>query len=628
MSAPIVLGSTEDGDLILDLAELLTSGAFIQGNSGSGKSGLIRRILEETHGRVQQIVLDAEGDYVTLSQGYAYVLCGEGFPVPAQVESAGRLALKLYETGVSAVVDISNLELQDQQRYLRLFVEALMLHAGRLKPEERHHALVVIDELQLFAPQQSDAESTAVMIDLGHRGRRRGLHPILATQRLSGVSKDAVSEIPNKLFGRTTLDVDQKRVAQELGLDVPTRRQLGRLQQRQFYAYGPALSQEPVIFTVADVQTRMPKIGELSSFTPPPPSEEVLAALAALTEVEEEPIKQNDAGLPPAETVAHYAPDYACNHEDELEHLAYTNRALTGDINQLEAEVTQLKSQLLVKGVVERDSAWEDSLAELHQQINVLTREKAEAEQAAGDYQVQLSVLQHDLLELPGIVEKAVLQLLGREDNPPRHVNIPVPAAQPAVNPPQLRQDDGQPAEGTSNAGRGSTRTSQRNEPAGAGTKTGRDTEDMKDAEVEALIRQLLRESNRVLVVPPAEVIRKDYLGKAIDRLMAPLVELAADEREALRVLSAQPGRITMNRLCVLISGNDSSTSRTRWGKALEALRTAGLVESATNGFKADDAALRARIVKALEPHNATASEVEDVYQAVLGRIAGEGVLA
>lgn len=608
MPEPIILGATEDGDLVLDLAELLTSGAFIQGNSGSGKSGLIRRILEETHGRVQQIVLDAEGDYVTLSQGYAYVLCGEGFPVPAQVESAGRLALKLYETGVSAVVDISNLELQDQQRYLRLFVEALMLHAVRLKPEERHHALVVIDELQLFAPQQSDAESAAVMIDLGHRGRRRGLHPILATQRLSSVSKDAVSEIPNKLFGRTTLDVDQKRVAQELGLDTPTRRQLGRLQQRQFYAYGPALSQEPVIFTVADVQTRMPKIGELSSFTPPPPSEEVLAALAALTAVEE-PIKQDDAGLPPvattkdssvvraenahaegAETVPIIPEIITCDHEEQLEILAYTNRALTGDIDRLEAEVQALQ----------------DKNAEL-------TSETFRLGEILEDFTRRM--------------ELARQFLLAPEDAAALALNSPAPAAQPAVHPtlPLRRQE---PAEGTSNAGRGSTRTSQRNEPAGAGTKTGRNTEDMKDAEVEALIKQILRESNRVLVVPPAEVIRKDYLGRAIDRLMAPLVELAADEREALRVLTAQPGRITMNRLCVLISGNDSSTSRTRWGKALEALRTAGLVESTTNGFKADDAALRSRIVKALEPHSATTAEVEDVYQAMLGRIAGEGVLA
>ncbi|KAB2918509.1 MAG: hypothetical protein F9K29_08050 [Hyphomicrobiaceae bacterium] len=40
--------------------ELIGSRGIIQGASGAGKSYALRRILEETHGRMQHLVLDVE----------------------------------------------------------------------------------------------------------------------------------------------------------------------------------------------------------------------------------------------------------------------------------------------------------------------------------------------------------------------------------------------------------------------------------------------------------------------------------------------------------------------------------------------------------------------------------------
>ncbi|WP_426261954.1 helicase HerA domain-containing protein, partial [Sphingomonas sp. DC1200-1] len=60
----------------IDLEELLATRLLVQGNSGSGKSHLLRRLLERSAGQVQQIIIDPEGDFVTLGERYGHVAGG------------------------------------------------------------------------------------------------------------------------------------------------------------------------------------------------------------------------------------------------------------------------------------------------------------------------------------------------------------------------------------------------------------------------------------------------------------------------------------------------------------------------------------------------------------------------
>ncbi|OYY88776.1 MAG: hypothetical protein B7Y61_00940, partial [Rhizobiales bacterium 35-66-30] len=46
------------GTAVLDLEELLATRLLVQGNSGSGKSHLLRRLLEQSAPWVQQAVID------------------------------------------------------------------------------------------------------------------------------------------------------------------------------------------------------------------------------------------------------------------------------------------------------------------------------------------------------------------------------------------------------------------------------------------------------------------------------------------------------------------------------------------------------------------------------------------
>ena len=65
MTTAIEMGTTRTGEPgLIDLAELLATRLLVQGNSGSGKSHLLRRLLEQSAPLVQQAIIDTEGDFV------------------------------------------------------------------------------------------------------------------------------------------------------------------------------------------------------------------------------------------------------------------------------------------------------------------------------------------------------------------------------------------------------------------------------------------------------------------------------------------------------------------------------------------------------------------------------------
>ena len=89
----------------IDIEELLATRLLVQGNSGSGKSHLLRRLLEESAALVQQVVIDPEGDFVTLAEPFGHVVIdGSAYAndeivrLAARIRGAVRsLALRLAE---------------------------------------------------------------------------------------------------------------------------------------------------------------------------------------------------------------------------------------------------------------------------------------------------------------------------------------------------------------------------------------------------------------------------------------------------------------------------------------------------------------------------------------------------
>src|SRR6201985_3575470 len=95
MTVAVDMGSAPDGAAAtMDLEELLATRLLVQGNSGSGKSHLLRRLLEESAGIVQQVVIDPEGDFVSLSDAYGHVVIEAA---DYSLEEIGRIAARIRE---------------------------------------------------------------------------------------------------------------------------------------------------------------------------------------------------------------------------------------------------------------------------------------------------------------------------------------------------------------------------------------------------------------------------------------------------------------------------------------------------------------------------------------------------
>ncbi|GEP01701.1 ATP-binding protein [Methylobacterium haplocladii] len=326
MKIEIVLGDVlvkgaQAEPAVMDIEELLATRLLVQGNSGSGKSHLLMRILEQSAGTVQQIIVDPEGDFVSLSQRYGHVVI-DARRGDVELET---IALRVRQSRVSAVLDLQNLEVEGQMRATGIFLNALF-DADR---EHWHPALVVVDEAQLFAPVEKgefseDARrlSLGAMTNLMCRGRKRGLAGIIATQRLAKVAKNVAAEASNFLMGRTFLDIDMARAGDLLGMDRRSTDMFRDLGRGHFMALGPALYRRPTQLKVASVAASA--LGSAPKLTPPPSEvtrEEREALLAPVPMAAVRPLAERRAAVPPPPSVNDMLQKIAERREaDEAEH--------------------------------------------------------------------------------------------------------------------------------------------------------------------------------------------------------------------------------------------------------------------------------------------------------------------
>jgi uncharacterized protein len=289
MTVSVDMGTDTSGaPVTMDLEELLATRLLVQGNSGSGKSHLLRRLLERSAGQVQQVVIDPEGDFVTLSDRYGHVVI-EGADY-AEREIA-RIAARLREHRASVVLSLEGLEAEGQMRCAAGFLNALF-DAPR---EHWYPALVVVDEAQLFAPttggevaEEVRRASLSAMTNLMCRGRKRGLAGVIATQRLAKLAKNVAAEASNFLMGRTFLDIDMARAADLLGMERRQADVIRDLARGTFLALGPAVSRRPITVRIGAVETldMTPEAAPTLplAFDPRPrrvPEQELIADIAA-----------------------------------------------------------------------------------------------------------------------------------------------------------------------------------------------------------------------------------------------------------------------------------------------------------------------------------------------------------
>lgn len=283
------LGKYSNRNLTLELDILLRTRLLVQASSGYGKSWLLRRLAEQLARKMQVIIIDPEGEFASLREKYDYSLAAKtGGDTPADVRSAALLAQKLLEYRAPAVCDIFELKAHERHAWVRLFLESLIDAPKKFW----HPVVVIVDEAAMFAPEKAagESEATDAMIQLATKGRKRGFAAVFATQRLGNLNKNAAATLFNVLIGGTMLDIDQKRAALAMGVARDSQAQffqdLKLVKPGDFFALGPAISNERILMHVGPIETTHPESGSGKyAAEPPPPPEKVKALLPKLADL-------------------------------------------------------------------------------------------------------------------------------------------------------------------------------------------------------------------------------------------------------------------------------------------------------------------------------------------------------
>jgi len=339
VNTDIEIGKDAHGTPVLvDVEELLATRLLVQGNSGSGKSHLLRRLLEQSAGLVQQVIIDPEGDFVSLADHFDHVVVEGASYSPREIEA---LAGRIRQHRASVVLALEDLEVEQQIRCAAQFLTALF-DAPR---EHWFPALVVVDEAQMFAPAAAGemAEDTrrmtlSAMTNLMCRGRKRGLAGIVATQRLAKLAKNVAAEASNFLMGRTFLDIDMQRAADLLGMDRKQAERIRDLQRGHFLGLGPAVSRRPVAVHIGEVKTGGKNAA--SALTPLPQADaasmgELLHA--DLAEEAAEKVHQPPPPPPPAPPPVEELAQSMASRAEPQESLSHD--VATGDVDSVLAEM-------------------------------------------------------------------------------------------------------------------------------------------------------------------------------------------------------------------------------------------------------------------------------------------------
>src|SRR5436190_22848578 len=115
----MTLGHSIDGQPVkIELERLVEGRLMMQANSGAGKSWALRRLIEQTAGKIQHIIIDVEDEFHTLREKQDYILAGrDGGDCPADRRSAELLARRLLELGMPAVISIYEMKPDEREEF-------------------------------------------------------------------------------------------------------------------------------------------------------------------------------------------------------------------------------------------------------------------------------------------------------------------------------------------------------------------------------------------------------------------------------------------------------------------------------------------------------------------------------
>jgi hypothetical protein len=188
------------------------NGIFASGVQGSGKTGILVRILEQaSRFHVPMVIFDREGDLLPAVERFPRGVIGTHDNCPT--------AKDVIKGGLQVVYDLSTWQsMDDKGLFIANMVNSLYRVVDALPVSHRTPCLIALDEAALFLPQRRgelfSVEVYKGMADAFHNvattGRKRGLTPVLFTQKISEINKPVLSP-GTYIMGRQTVHTDLKR---------------------------------------------------------------------------------------------------------------------------------------------------------------------------------------------------------------------------------------------------------------------------------------------------------------------------------------------------------------------------------------------------------------------------------
>ncbi|OKL45707.1 helicase HerA domain-containing protein [Pseudovibrio exalbescens] len=368
MTVTIEMGVKPNGtSSVVDLEELLATRLLVQGNSGSGKSHLLRRLMEQSAPWVQQVVIDPEGDFVTLADKFGHVV----IDATMSERELTMIAARVRQHRISVILNLEELEPDKQLKATASFLNGLF----DIDRNYWYPALIIVDEAQLFAPsaagdygEEARRVSLTAMTNLMCRGRKRGLAGVIATQRLAKLAKNVAAEATNFFMGRTFLDIDMQRASDLLGMERRQAEQFRNLDRGQFIALGPAISRRPERVKIGEVITSGRNGSTKLMPLPDQPVES--AAELIFTASENDPVlHSNRISAPSASDVMKQLSRTAAA---QLQSAAAETEAEPEDLFNLEEKNAQLE-EILASMLEDPDAAFQP-VSQLYQDFQVRCR--------------------------------------------------------------------------------------------------------------------------------------------------------------------------------------------------------------------------------------------------------------
>lgn len=230
------------------------------GTPGSGKTGILARLLEQaSQFSIPIAAFDKEGDLLSAVECFPRGILGTFTNCPT-----GR---DIISQGLQVVYDLKSWPDSDMAgQAVASIVNQLLTVVSGLPYHERVPALVALDEAAYWLPQRRGEYLSGTTFSLLHdafhelatTGRKRGLTPLLFTQKISELEK-AVLAPGLFIFGRQTVDTDLKRYMEYL-------RPPGDLTEKQFKNRISTLPAGKAIVKLPDGSQRVIVFHERESF--------------------------------------------------------------------------------------------------------------------------------------------------------------------------------------------------------------------------------------------------------------------------------------------------------------------------------------------------------------------------